>query len=152
MRCLRGQNLASIKSDFLSSITKVSELMSTFCIIMYNFSEPFIGNYLLPVVVQWTRACICRTILLLITHALYVGYWYQNNSYHILYCLLVLAEWTYAVMHDIFIIIMILCSVAAKHKETKQFFTMYNTLEDTKVYLEKEVSVRLSNTLLRLNN
>jgi len=47
---------------------------------------------------------------------------------------------------------MILCSVAAKHKETKQFFTMYNTLEDTKVYLEKEVSVRLSNTLLRLNN
>jgi len=36
-------------------------------------------------------------------------------------------------------IIMMMCSVAAKHKETKQFFTMYNTLEDTKVYLEKEV-------------
>jgi len=35
--------------------------------------------------------------------------------------------------------VMILCSVAAKHKETKQFYTMYNTLEDTKVYLEKEV-------------
>jgi len=35
---------------------------------------------------------------------------------------------------------MLLCLVAAKHKETKQFFTMYNTLEDTKVYLEKEVS------------
>jgi len=34
---------------------------------------------------------------------------------------------------------MMLVSVAAKHKETKQFFTMYNTLEDTKVYLEKEV-------------
>lgn len=31
--------------------------------------------------------------------------------------------------------------VAAKHKETKQFFTMYNTLEDTKVYLEKEVNL-----------
>jgi len=38
----------------------------------------------------------------------------------------------------IFMILM-MCSVAAKHKETKQFFTMYNTLEDTKVYLEKEV-------------
>jgi len=37
--------------------------------------------------------------------------------------------------------------VAAKHKETKQFFTMYNTLEDTKVYLEKEVSVRFSNAV-----
>jgi len=35
----------------------------------------------------------------------------------------------------------LVCSVAAKHKETKQFYTMYNTLEDTKVYLEKEVSI-----------
>ena len=26
------------------------------------------------------------------------------------------------------------------HKETKQFFTLYNTLDDKKVYLEKEVS------------
>jgi len=42
--------------------------------------------------------------------------------------------------------------VAAKHKETKQFFTMYNTLEDTKVYLEKEVSVRFSAAPLRLTN
>lgn len=25
------------------------------------------------------------------------------------------------------------------HKETKQFFTLYNTLDDKKVYLEKEV-------------
>jgi len=38
--------------------------------------------------------------------------------------------------------------VAAKHKETKQFFTMYNTLEDTKVYLEKEVTMLLSDVAL----
>jgi hypothetical protein len=31
--------------------------------------------------------------------------------------------------------------VAAKHKETKQFYTLYNTLSDTKVYLEKEVNL-----------
>lgn len=31
-------------------------------------------------------------------------------------------------------------SVSATHKETKQFFTLYNTLDDKKVYLEKEVS------------
>ena len=30
-------------------------------------------------------------------------------------------------------------SVSATHKETKQFFTLYNTLDDKKVYLEKEV-------------
>uniref|UniRef100_A0A8D3B5Z5 Coiled-coil domain-containing protein 93 n=1 Tax=Scophthalmus maximus TaxID=52904 RepID=A0A8D3B5Z5_SCOMX len=30
--------------------------------------------------------------------------------------------------------------VSATHKETKQFFTLYNTLDDKKVYLEKEVS------------
>ncbi|KFP66325.1 Coiled-coil domain-containing protein 93, partial [Cariama cristata] len=29
--------------------------------------------------------------------------------------------------------------VSATHKETKQFFTLYNTLDDKKVYLEKEV-------------
>ncbi|TNN56351.1 Coiled-coil domain-containing protein 93 [Liparis tanakae] len=29
--------------------------------------------------------------------------------------------------------------VSATHKETKQFFTLYNTLHDKKVYLEKEV-------------
>lgn len=33
-------------------------------------------------------------------------------------------------------------SVSATHKETKQFFTLYNTLDDKKVYLEKEVSER----------
>ncbi|XP_078084293.1 coiled-coil domain-containing protein 93 isoform X3 [Mustelus asterias] len=31
--------------------------------------------------------------------------------------------------------------VAATHKETKQFFTLYNTLDDKKVYLEKEVNL-----------
>ena len=30
-------------------------------------------------------------------------------------------------------------TVSAVHKETKQFFTLYNTLDDKKVYLEKEV-------------
>jgi len=45
---------------------------------------------------------------------------------------------------------MLLCSVAAKHKETKQFFTMYNTLEDTKVYLEKEVRMQFLNAFLEL--
>lgn len=30
-------------------------------------------------------------------------------------------------------------AVSAVHKETKQFFTLYNTLDDRKVYLEKEV-------------
>uniref|UniRef100_A0A672MLH2 Coiled-coil domain-containing protein 93 n=1 Tax=Sinocyclocheilus grahami TaxID=75366 RepID=A0A672MLH2_SINGR len=33
--------------------------------------------------------------------------------------------------------------VSATHKETKQFFTLYNTLDDKKVYLEKEVSALL---------
>lgn len=33
-----------------------------------------------------------------------------------------------------------LLAVSATHKETKQFFTLYNTLDDKKVYLEKEVS------------
>lgn len=31
--------------------------------------------------------------------------------------------------------------VAAKHKETKQFYTLYNTFDDTKLYTEKELSV-----------
>lgn len=31
--------------------------------------------------------------------------------------------------------------VAAKHKETKQFYTLYNTLSDTKRYMEKELSL-----------
>lgn len=33
------------------------------------------------------------------------------------------------------------CQVSATHKETKQFFTLYNTLDDKKVYLEKEVNL-----------
>jgi len=31
--------------------------------------------------------------------------------------------------------------VSAKHKETKQFYTLYNTLDDTKLYLSKEVNL-----------
>lgn len=31
--------------------------------------------------------------------------------------------------------------VANTHKETKQFYTLYNTLDDTKLYLEKEVNL-----------
>lgn len=31
--------------------------------------------------------------------------------------------------------------VAAKHKETKQYYTLYNTLEDTKTYMKKELSL-----------
>lgn len=31
--------------------------------------------------------------------------------------------------------------VGAKHKETKQFFTLYNTLDDTRMYLNKEVNL-----------
>uniref|UniRef100_A0A3P8X3F8 Coiled-coil domain-containing protein 93 n=1 Tax=Cynoglossus semilaevis TaxID=244447 RepID=A0A3P8X3F8_CYNSE len=30
------------------------------------------------------------------------------------------------------------CQVSVTHKETKQFFTLYNTLDDKKIYLEKE--------------
>lgn len=32
-------------------------------------------------------------------------------------------------------------SVSAKHRETKQYFTLYNTLNDTKQYLTKELSL-----------
>lgn len=31
--------------------------------------------------------------------------------------------------------------VAAKHKETKQFYTLYNTLSDTKLYMGKELTL-----------
>ncbi|XP_056644127.1 coiled-coil domain-containing protein 93 [Diorhabda sublineata] len=31
--------------------------------------------------------------------------------------------------------------VAVKHKETKQYYTLYNTLEDTRVYMKKELSL-----------
>lgn len=34
-----------------------------------------------------------------------------------------------------------LISVSAKHRETKQYFTLYNTLNDTKQYLTKELSL-----------
>lgn len=32
-------------------------------------------------------------------------------------------------------------AVSAKHKETKQYYTLYNTLDDTKLYLTKELSL-----------
>jgi hypothetical protein len=35
----------------------------------------------------------------------------------------------------------LLFSVAAKHKETKQFYTLYNTLDDKKLYLSKELTL-----------
>lgn len=38
--------------------------------------------------------------------------------------------------------LLLFLSVSATHKETKQFFTLYNTLDDKKVYLEKEVRIR----------
>ena len=31
--------------------------------------------------------------------------------------------------------------MAGKHTETKQFYTLYNTLDDTKLYLGKEVNL-----------
>ncbi|XP_049819343.1 coiled-coil domain-containing protein 93 isoform X2 [Aethina tumida] len=31
--------------------------------------------------------------------------------------------------------------VAAKHKETKQYYTLYNSLEDTRLYMQKELSL-----------
>lgn len=31
--------------------------------------------------------------------------------------------------------------ISAKHKETKQFYALYNTLNDTKLYLEKELTL-----------
>ncbi|KAG5881498.1 hypothetical protein JTB14_001642 [Gonioctena quinquepunctata] len=31
--------------------------------------------------------------------------------------------------------------VAAKHKETKQYYSLYNTLEDTRMYMQKELSL-----------
>ncbi|XP_063925320.1 coiled-coil domain-containing protein 93 [Zophobas morio] len=31
--------------------------------------------------------------------------------------------------------------VSAKHKETKQYYTLYNTMEDTKMYMRKELSL-----------
>lgn len=41
--------------------------------------------------------------------------------------------------------------VSATHKETKQFFTLYNTLDDKKVYLEKEVREKFALFALYLN-
>lgn len=31
--------------------------------------------------------------------------------------------------------------IAAKHKETKQYYTLYNSLEDSRVYIKKELSI-----------
>lgn len=31
--------------------------------------------------------------------------------------------------------------MSAKHRETKQFYTLYNTLDDTKRYMEKELNL-----------
>lgn len=36
---------------------------------------------------------------------------------------------------------LLLTAVGATHKETKQFYTLYNTLDDSKSYLEKEVNL-----------
>lgn len=36
---------------------------------------------------------------------------------------------------------MFLFLVAAKHKETKQYYTLYNSLEDTRLYMQKELSL-----------
>ena len=98
MRCLQGQNLANIKSDFLSFITRVCDIYLT-----------ILPDYII--------------FFLVSLHSK------TNFSFG---------------FSD-----MLLCVVAAKHKETKQFYTMYNTLEDTKVYLEKEVSFWFSNPALR---
>lgn len=35
----------------------------------------------------------------------------------------------------------IFAAVSAKHRETKQFYTLYNTLDDTKCYTEKELKL-----------
>ena len=43
-----------------------------------------------------------------------------------------------------------LLTVAAKHTETKQFYILYNTLDDTKLYLNKEVSFIEMSSLRRL--
>lgn len=32
-------------------------------------------------------------------------------------------------------------SVSAKHKETKQYYSLYNTLQDTRQYMKKELSL-----------
>uniref|UniRef100_A0A452UBZ0 Coiled-coil domain-containing protein 93 n=1 Tax=Ursus maritimus TaxID=29073 RepID=A0A452UBZ0_URSMA len=39
--------------------------------------------------------------------------------------------------------------ISAVHKETKQFFTLYNTLDDKKVYLEKEVRTSMASPTAR---
>ena len=44
----------------------------------------------------------------------------------------------------------LLLTVAAKHTETKQFYILYNTLDDTKLYLNKEVSFIEMSSLRRL--
>ena len=39
--------------------------------------------------------------------------------------------------------------VSSTHRETKQFYTLYNTLDDTKLYLNKEVGFKCSCSLAR---
>ena len=47
--------------------------------------------------------------------------------------------------HSIYVtsgqVVVVNISVAATHKQTKQFYTLYNTLDDTKLYLQKEISL-----------
>lgn len=55
-------------------------------------------------------------------------------------------------LHRLNLCLFLLClSVSATHKETKQFFTLYNTLDDKKVYLEKEVNNPRFSLYLALN-
>jgi len=54
MRCQQGRNLASIKNDFLSSITRVSELISTIlnslCIIFLHVTTDVIETYVADII------------------------------------------------------------------------------------------------------
>jgi hypothetical protein len=38
----------------------------------------------------------------------------------------------------------VLTQVSAKHRETKRFYTLYNTLDDTKLYMTKEEALLTS--------
>ena len=66
MRCQQGRNLASIKNDFLSSITRVSELISTIlnslCIIFLHVTTDVIETYVADIILQ-KYSSICFTIL-----------------------------------------------------------------------------------------
>lgn len=67
------------------------------------------------------------------------GYWFQiseSNSTH---------EKNITISHHFGVWITdffsFLLTVAATHRETQQFYNMYNTLADTKSYMEKELSL-----------